>query len=126
MAMGQEACERAIEREFHRVNAVVTRDLAAYPALHRQISDTIDKIEADYQAATDAPPLPPAWLRGGGGRSPAFRAPATPPFAAFSTTSARRWRTPTRKRKKPTASRPRSGTSCSARCSRSGVNSVSR
>ena len=63
MAMGEEACERAIEREFHRVNAVVTRDLSAYPALHRQISDTIDKIEADYQAATDAPPLPPAWLQ---------------------------------------------------------------
>ena len=63
MAMGQDACERAIEREFHRVNAVVTRDLAAYPALHRQISDTIDRIEEDYQAATDAPPLPPAWLQ---------------------------------------------------------------
>jgi hypothetical protein len=62
MAMGQDASERAIEREFHRVNAVVTRDLSAYPALHRQISDTIDKIEEDYQAATDAPPLPPAWL----------------------------------------------------------------
>ncbi len=63
MAMGQDSCERAIEREFHRVNAVVTRDLAAYPALHRQISDTIDKIEEDYQSATDAPPLPPAWLQ---------------------------------------------------------------
>ena len=63
LSLGQEACERAIEREFHRVNAVVTRDLSAYPALHRQISDTIDKIEEDYQAATDAPPLPPAWLQ---------------------------------------------------------------
>jgi hypothetical protein len=31
--------------------------------LHRQISDTIDRIEEDYQAATDAPPLPPAWLQ---------------------------------------------------------------
>ena len=63
LSLGQEACERAIEREFHRVNSVVTRDLSAYPALHRQISDTIDKIEEDYQAATDAPPLPPAWLK---------------------------------------------------------------
>jgi hypothetical protein len=63
LSLGQDACERAIEREFHRVNAVVTRDLSAYPALHRQISDTIDKIEEDYQAATDAPPLPPAWLQ---------------------------------------------------------------
>ncbi len=63
LSLGKEACERAIEREFQRVNAVVTRDLSAYPALHRQISDTIDKIEEDYQAATDAPPLPPAWLK---------------------------------------------------------------
>ncbi|MCP4335416.1 MAG: hypothetical protein GY785_22425 [Gammaproteobacteria bacterium] len=63
LSLGLEACERAIEREFHRVNAVVTRDLGAYPALHRQISDTIDRIEEDYQAATDAPPLPPAWLQ---------------------------------------------------------------
>jgi len=63
LALGEEACERAIEREFHRVNAVVTRDLGAYPALHRQISDTIDRIEEDYQAATDVPPLPPAWLQ---------------------------------------------------------------
>ncbi len=63
MAMGQDSSERAIEREFHRVNAVVTRDLSAYPALHRKISDTIDQIEKDYQSATDAPPLPPAWLQ---------------------------------------------------------------
>lgn len=63
LAMGQEACQRAIEREFHRVNTMVTRDLSSYPSLHRQISDAIDKIEDDYQAATDAPPLPPAWLQ---------------------------------------------------------------
>jgi hypothetical protein len=62
LALGQDATERAIEREFHRVNTVVTRDLSGYPALHRQISDNIDKIEEDYQAASDAPPLPPAWL----------------------------------------------------------------
>jgi hypothetical protein len=63
LSLGEDACERAIEREFHRVNAVVTRDLSAYPALHRQISDTIDRIEEDYQAATDVPPLPPEWLQ---------------------------------------------------------------
>ncbi len=62
LAMGQEACERAIEREFQRVNTLVSRDLSSYPALHRQISDAIDKIEEDYQSSTDAPPLPPSWL----------------------------------------------------------------
>ena len=63
LALGEDACERAIEREFHRVNAVVTRDLSAYPALHRQISDSMDRIEKDYLAATDVPPLPPEWLQ---------------------------------------------------------------
>jgi hypothetical protein len=62
LALGREASERVIEREFHRVNAVVARDLASYPAVHRQISETIGKIEDDYRNAADVPPLPPAWL----------------------------------------------------------------
>lgn len=62
LAIGKEATERVIEREFHRVNAIVARDLTAYPAVHRQISETIGKIEEDYRNATDVPPLPPAWL----------------------------------------------------------------
>jgi hypothetical protein len=62
LAAGAENLERNIEREFVRVNAVVSRDLANYPALHRQISDTIDNIEKDFKEATDSPPLPPAWL----------------------------------------------------------------
>ena len=62
LATGKEAAERTIEREFHRVNAVVARDLAAYPAIHRQISEIIGKIEDDYQNASEAPPLPPAWI----------------------------------------------------------------
>ncbi len=62
LSLGKENTERAIEREFHRVNAVVSRDLSSYPTLHRQISDVIGKIENDYHAATDSPPLPPAWL----------------------------------------------------------------
>lgn len=57
----KEVTERAIEREFSRVNAIVARDLAAYPRLHRKITDAIHKIETDYHAATDAPPIPPAW-----------------------------------------------------------------
>lgn len=62
LAEGAANLERTIEREFIRVNKVVSRDLANYPTLHRQISDTIDKIETDFQQATDSPPLPPAWL----------------------------------------------------------------
>ncbi len=40
---------------------MVERGLSHYPALHRKISETIDKVAADYHAATDEQPLPPAW-----------------------------------------------------------------
>lgn len=59
---GMENVEKKIEREFHRVNAVVSRDLSGYPALHRKISDAVLRIEDDYRNATDTPPSPPAWL----------------------------------------------------------------
>ncbi len=61
LAMGREASQTAIEREFTRVGAIVNRDLSQYPALHRRLSEVLDKVEADYQAATDCAPLPPAW-----------------------------------------------------------------
>ncbi len=62
LAQGREATEHLIEREFTRINDIVARDLSHYPALHRELTDTISRLENDYQAATDAPPLPPEWL----------------------------------------------------------------
>ena len=62
LALGRDATEKTIEREFTRVNEIVAKDLSHYPALHRQIVDAIERLEKDYQAATDAPPLPPEWL----------------------------------------------------------------
>jgi len=59
---GQESTERAIEREFQRVNAIVERDLSGYPAAQRTITDLIGKIESDYQASNETPPSPPEWL----------------------------------------------------------------
>ncbi len=59
---GQENTERAIEREFHRVNAIVERDLSGYPATQRTVTDLINKIETDYQASSKTPPSPPKWL----------------------------------------------------------------
>lgn len=61
LAQGEKAAEKAIEREFSRVNQIIQRDLSKYPALHRQISDSIEKIERDYQNSTQTTPLPPAW-----------------------------------------------------------------
>ena len=61
LAHGTREAEKSIEREFSRISDIVQRDLSQYPALHRQIGDVIDKIEIDYQKATETAPLPPAW-----------------------------------------------------------------
>ena len=61
LAQGREATEHAIEREFTRVKSVVDRELAQYPELHRSLADILEKIETDYQNATQNPPLPPEW-----------------------------------------------------------------
>ena len=62
LAMAEENQRRFIEREFHRVNAIVSRDLSGYPALHRHLSDQIAHIDEDYRQSTEVPPSPPAWL----------------------------------------------------------------
>jgi hypothetical protein len=63
LEMGREETERTIEREFHRVNAVVARDLSGYPALQRKLSDQIARIDEDYRQSTEVPPSPPEWAR---------------------------------------------------------------
>ena len=62
LASGLEAIERNIEREFHRVNTVVERDLHGYPAMNRALSEEISKIDTDYRDSSEAPPTPPAWI----------------------------------------------------------------
>jgi len=61
LANGAKAAEKAVEREFARVNNIVKRDLSKYPGLHRQIAESIEQIEVDYQKSAEAAPLPPAW-----------------------------------------------------------------
>ena len=61
LAMGRRASEEAIERDFKRVHSIMERDLSRYPQLHRKVADAIERIEVDYQDASDSPPLPPAW-----------------------------------------------------------------
>lgn len=63
LEMGRESMERLLEREFHRVNEVVSRDLSGYPAIHRQLADQIARIDEDYRASTEVPPEPPQWTR---------------------------------------------------------------
>jgi hypothetical protein len=62
LASGALAVEKELEREFHRVDAVVKRDLQTYPAFHRCMSDLITRIDEDYCRSTEVPPSPPAWI----------------------------------------------------------------
>lgn len=63
LAAGLEAKERIVEREFDRVNETVRKDLANFSALHRALSESINRIEKDHQDAVDVPPDPPGWVK---------------------------------------------------------------
>jgi hypothetical protein len=62
VAAGRESAARLIEREFHRVNTVVQRDLSAYPAVQRTLSDQITRIDEDYRESVELPPPAPTWV----------------------------------------------------------------
>jgi len=61
MEQGRQAAERAVEREFDRIENTVRKELGDYPALHRQVSEAITAIEEDYQHSREVPPAPLAW-----------------------------------------------------------------
>jgi len=62
LAAGREAKERIIEREFDRINDTVRKDLSNYSALHRSLSESIERIEDDHRQAAEVPPDPPVWV----------------------------------------------------------------
>ncbi len=64
LAAGRESIERLIEREFQRVDAVVRRDLSAYPALQHKLAEQITSIDEDYLESAELPPPPPSWIDG--------------------------------------------------------------
>ena len=63
LAQGREAAERIIEREFERVDAAIRKDLSEYPALHRQLSEQITRIDEEYKQSAEVPPNPPGWVK---------------------------------------------------------------
>lgn len=63
LAAGREAKERIVEREFDRINDTVRKDLGNYSALHRSLSESIDRIEQDHHDAVEVPPDPPGWVQ---------------------------------------------------------------
>ena len=63
LAQGREATERAVEREFERVESAVRKELADYPGFHRRLSESITAIEEDYERSQEVPPPPPGWVK---------------------------------------------------------------
>lgn len=63
LASGVETVEKKLDREFHRINNVVVKDLQAYPSMHRSMSELITAIDEDYRKSTETPPPPPGWVQ---------------------------------------------------------------
>ena len=61
LAMGREAAERGIEREFERIEENVRREIAQCTALDRMMNETLTRIEEDHKQSMDVPPAPPGW-----------------------------------------------------------------
>jgi hypothetical protein len=61
LEQGRQTAERAVEREFERIDHSVRKELGDYPALHRKVSEAITTIEDDYQRSREVPPAPHAW-----------------------------------------------------------------
>lgn len=61
LALGADASERSIEREFQRIENVIKRDLDSYPTLHRNLHERVQKIDEDYHNSIEQPPEPPGW-----------------------------------------------------------------
>ena len=63
LAAGREAKERIVEREFERIRETVRKDLANFSLLHRNLSESITRIEEDHADAVEVPPDPPGWVK---------------------------------------------------------------
>ncbi len=62
MTEGLIQVERELEREFQRVETIVNRDLQAYPAFHRKLSELLQQVDENYRNSSELAPTPPAWV----------------------------------------------------------------
>lgn len=62
LTAGMQETERYIEREFQRVEDVVTRDLSGYPSLQRDLKEQIIRIDEDYRESSEVPPVPKNYI----------------------------------------------------------------
>jgi len=63
LSSGLEMSERKVEREFERISAAVERDLEGYPKIQRDLSETLLKLEDDYQKCGEIPQSLPDWVK---------------------------------------------------------------
>lgn len=63
LARGELEAETELEREFQRIQTILSRDLAGFPALQRKIADLVERVDVDYQSTVDVPPAPTAWVK---------------------------------------------------------------
>ncbi len=62
LEMGKGQLERKLNRDFHRVNEIVTNDLGNYPDLQKTMSALVTKLEEDYHRSAETPPPSPDWI----------------------------------------------------------------
>lgn len=62
LEMGKGQLERKLNRDFHRVNQIVSNDLGNYPELQRHISELVTRLEEDYHKSAETAPPSPDWI----------------------------------------------------------------
>ncbi|EAR08260.1 hypothetical protein [Reinekea blandensis] len=62
LEMGKGQMERRLDRDFHRVNEIVSNDLGNYPELQKTISRLVTQLEEDYHNSAETPPPSPDWI----------------------------------------------------------------
>ena len=63
LALGREAAERHVEREFDRIEGTMKKELAQYPTLHRHLCEQLTAIDEDYVRSAEVPPEPTNWAK---------------------------------------------------------------
>src|SRR5262245_59768177 len=61
LAAGSLELGRKLDREFHGIDHAFSEKLEQYAKLHRQLDDTLQKLDADYRQCGDTPPQVPGW-----------------------------------------------------------------
>jgi hypothetical protein len=61
LAAGKLELQSKLEKEFHRIDQGFSERLGQYSGVHRQLTDLLANLEADYQKSGDSPPEVPGW-----------------------------------------------------------------